>query len=95
MTDFIKYATIYNYMKDSTDINVSHDSVTKVQKALNCLGNAIIQSAYVNAVVNNRKTILETDVDCALDSLYNYFEAWDEIFSEDVEWWFSYFSFYL
>ena len=56
-----------------------------MQKALNLLGVAIIKSAFAEAVYNQRKTILEKDVDCALDAFYNYLYVFDRIFEEEDE----------
>ena len=81
----VKYTTMHRIMKDIADITVSSDSVYKMQKVINVLGIAIIESAYINAVANNRKTILEKDIDCALEALYNYSEAWNQIFDDENE----------
>ena len=75
----------YNVSKDISSLNVSDAAVEKIQKALNLLGVAIIKSAFAEAVYNQRKTMLEKDVDCSLDAFYNYLYVFDEIFSEDDE----------
>ena len=76
---------VYNAAKEISSLNVSEAAVERVQEALNLLGVAIIKSAFAEAVYNQRKTILEKDVDCALDSFYNYLYVFDQIFSEDDE----------
>lgn len=82
----VKYTTVHRVMKNiGNNIKVSSDAVIKIQKALDILGVAIIESAYTIAVLNNRKTIQESDIDGALEALYNYSEAWDSIFEEEDE----------
>lgn len=79
----VKYTTMHRIMKDIADITISSDSVYKMQRAVNILGVAIIESAYINAVANNRRTLQEKDIDCALEALYNYSEAWNQIFEDE------------
>lgn len=79
----VKYTTMHRVMKDISDMTISSDSVYKMQKAINTLGIAIVESAYINAVANNRHTIQEKDVDSALEALYNYSEAWNKIFEDE------------
>ena len=82
----VKYTTVHRVMKNiGNNIKVSSDAVIKIQKALDTLGVAIIESAYTIAVLNDRKTIQESDIDGALEALYNYSEAWDSIFEEEDE----------
>ena len=76
---------VYNVAKEISSLNVSEAAVERVQEALNLLGVAIIKSAFAEAVYHQRKTILEKDVDCALDALYNYWSVFDQIFGEDDE----------
>lgn len=76
---------VYNVAKEISSLNVSEAAVERVQKALNLLGVAIIKSAFAEAVYNQRKTILEKDVDCALDAFYNYLYVFDRIFEEEDE----------
>lgn len=81
----VKYTTVHRVMRNISNMKVSSDAVIKIQKALDTLGVAIIESAYTIAVLNNRKTIQESDIDGALEALYNYSEAWDSIFEEEDE----------
>lgn len=81
----VKYTTVHRVMKNISNMKVSSDAVIKIQKALDMLGVAIIESAYTIAVLNNRKTIQESDIDGALEALYNYSEAWDSIFEDEDE----------
>ena len=85
MSDIIKYTTMHRVMKDIADMSIASDSVYKMQKTLNILGTAIIESAYINALANGRHTLQEKDIDCALEALYNYSEAWDLIFEDESE----------
>ena len=85
MSEIIKYTTMHRVMKDIADMSIASDSVYKMQKALNILGTAIIESAYINALANGRHTLQEKDIDCALEALYNYSEAWDLIFEDENE----------
>lgn len=78
----VKEATVRRVMRNISNINISSDAADKMQNALNYLGVAIIESAYISAIANNRRTILEQDIDIALEALYNYSEAWDNIFEE-------------
>lgn len=79
--NIVKHTAIHKAMKEISDINVSSDASEKMKNALNYLGLAIIESAHINALLSGRKTLLEQDVDIALESLYNYSEAWDRIFA--------------
>lgn len=81
----VKYTTVHRVMKNISNMKVSSDAVIKIQKALDTLGVAIIESAYTIAVLNNRKTIQESDIDASLEALYNYSEAWDMIFEEEED----------
>lgn len=85
MSEIIKYTTMHRVMKDIADMSIASDAVYKMQKSMNILGTAIIESAYINALANGRHTLQEKDIDCALEALYNYSEAWDLIFEEDEE----------
>lgn len=83
--NIVKYTTVHRVMKNISNMKVSSDAVIKIQKALDTLGIAIIESAYTTAVLNDRKTIQESDIDGALEALYNYSEAWDIIFEDEQE----------
>lgn len=76
---------VYNVAKEISSLNVSELAVERVQEALDLLGVAIIRSASAEAIYNQRKTILEKDVDCALDAFYNYLYVFDRIFEEKDE----------
>lgn len=83
--NIVQKKRVYNAAKDVSSLNVSDAAVEKIQKALNLLGFAIIKSAFAEAVYNQRRTMLEKDVDCALDAFYNYLSVFDDIFNEDDE----------
>lgn len=83
--EIVQKTRVRNVAREVSPLNVSDMAAEKIQKALNLLGMAIIESASAEAVYNQRKTIMEYDVDSALEALYNYLYVFDKIFEDDFE----------
>lgn len=83
--NIVKKKRLHKIAREISALNVSEVAVEKIQLTLNLLGEAMIKSADANARYNQRKTILEKDVDVALDNFYNYLSIFDKIYEEDFE----------
>lgn len=83
--EIVKKTRVSNVAREMSSLNVSDVAAEKVQRALNLLGMAILETASAGAIYNQRKTIMEQDVDVALDAFYNYLDVFDKIFNEDDE----------
>ena len=83
--EIVKKTRVVNVAREISSLNVSDVAAEKVQRALNLLGMAILETASAGAIYNQRKTIMEQDVDVALDAFYNYLDVFDKIFNEEDE----------
>ena len=79
-----RYAAVRRTIKQITDMKTSERATLTLQSFINIMTIAIIKSAHMSAVFNNRKTISDKDMKTALESLRFYEEAWDCIYKQQL-----------
>lgn len=83
--NIVQKKRLYSFAKEISSLNVSDTAIERIQLMLNLLGEAMIKSAEANAIYNQRKTIMDRDVDVALDNFYNYLSIFDRLYEENDE----------
>ena len=77
--EIVKRKTVHNAMKNIARMKISHSASERLYEVLNNFGLAIVESSITSAVLEERKTILDKDVDISLDALCNTLRALNEI----------------